>query len=83
MSGGHVQTVAWSPDGKTLVVASGTGQKDERSGAYHVTDYTVKLWDARTAKAGRTLLEIPRPGVYSVAYAPTGGESSLAGKTLV
>jgi WD40 repeat protein len=70
--GGRVEAVAWSPDGKTLAVASGPETKDKRSGASFVTDFTVRLWDPQTGKAGRTLLELKGSGVYSLAYAPDG-----------
>jgi Anaphase-promoting complex subunit 4 WD40 domain len=54
---GPVDSVAWSPDGKT--VASSSGNK------------TVKLWDALSGKLLSTL-EGHTEGVWSVAWSPDG-----------
>ena len=54
---GAVRSIAWSPDGKTLV-----------SGC---TDKTVKLWDAATGKMLASLQGYTED-VYSVAWSPDG-----------
>ena len=70
MKGGHemgVDGVAFSPDGKVIATAS--------------LDWSVKLWDAGTGKAIRTLkghtFLRPRRGVP----APTASTSSAAART--
>ena len=52
-----VNSVAYSPDGKTLVSGS--------------EDYTIRLWDARTGQLLHTLEE-HTGGVNSVAFSPDG-----------
>jgi WD40 repeat protein len=54
---GPANSVAFSPDGKTL--ASGSGDK------------TIKLWDVSTGKE-RITFEGHTLGVFSVAYSPDG-----------
>src|SRR5688572_15130904 len=54
--GGSVQALAFAPDGNLL--ASGG------------TDKTIRLWDAATGKAVRTIRQ--EGWVYSLAFAPDG-----------
>ncbi|MFH8799416.1 trypsin-like peptidase domain-containing protein [Streptomyces sp. NPDC017936] len=52
-----LQSVAFSPDGRTLATAS--------------DDHSVRLWNVATGKPGRTLSGHTAP-VYSVAFSPDG-----------
>src|SRR5260370_25695811 len=59
-----VVSVAFSPDGKTLVSAA--------------ADQTVKLWNVETGQRITTLTE-PTKGLNTVAFHPKGHELSAAG----
>jgi WD40 repeat protein len=55
---GHVNSVAYSPDGRNVV-----------SGSW---DKTIRIWDAKTGAAVGQPLEGHTRGVSSVAYSPDG-----------
>lgn len=64
--GGSIFSVAYSPDGKTLVTGSGDG------------DCTLRLWDS---ESGRELLRIEhaKGQIYSVAFSANGKMVALGG----
>ena len=59
---GPINSMAFSPDGKTLATASGNG----------LTSGTVRLWDVATHRQLGQLCTVSHLPVYSVAFSPNG-----------
>src|SRR5207249_318361 len=62
---GPVDTVACSPDGKFLAVASRINEIE--AGRY--VGHELHVWDAKTGKNLRTLLQLPKGWISKVAFA--------------
>jgi RNA polymerase sigma factor (sigma-70 family) len=71
-AGGPVDSVAWSPDSKTLA----TQNRTNPDGEGRFKGNALKLWDARTGKLLRTLVEVER-WLNSICFSPDG--SAIAG----
>jgi WD40 repeat protein len=61
---GHVQDVAWSPNGRFIAAAAQTYEQPRDGGVF--------IWDARSAELAGRIQSENHPGTYAVAFSPDG-----------
>jgi WD40 repeat protein len=68
---GNVNSLTFSPDGKTLVSGGADRRGRSATGKEEGQDNTIKLWDLATGKASASLAGHLK-GIYSLTFAPDG-----------